>query len=493
MGESSEAGLAARDPAALPSAQQRHLEQRRSHWDAVARQGEQRSWWGSGPYHRRLEEMYRHLVSPGLRVLELGSGPGDLLAAVHPSRGVGIDFSSAMVELAGRRHPDLTFLCQDAATFLLDETFDVVILSDLVNDLWDIQAVLERLRAVTTPRTRIILNSYSRLWELPLRVAEALGLARPVLRQSWVEPSDLENLLQLAGFTVVRRSREVLWPMATPLVAPLCNRFLVKLPLLSHLALTNVVVARPAPEAATRAKPPRVTVVVPARNEAGNVEAIFARTPELGAGTELVFVEGHSSDDTYGAIERAIAANPHRRAKLLRQTGKGKGDAVRLGFAESEGEMLMILDADLTVPSEDLPRFVEALVSGRGEFVNGVRLVYPMEEAAMQFLNLLANKFFGAAFSWLIGQPLKDTLCGTKVLWREDYQRIAANRDYFGQLDPFGDFDLLFGAARQNLDIVDVPVRYRQRTYGTTNIQRFRHGLLLLRMLGLAARRLKFV
>jgi glycosyltransferase involved in cell wall biosynthesis len=223
------------------------------------------------------------------------------------------------------------------------------------------------------------------------------------------------------------------------------------------------------------------------------VEAIFARTPEMGAGTELVFVEGHSSDDTFGAIERAIAAHPHRRARLLRQTGKGKGDAVRLGFAESKGELLMILDADLTVPPEDLPRFVEALALGRGEFINGVRLVYPMEDRAMQFLNLLANKFFGVAFSWVLGQPVKDTLCGTKVLWREDYERIAANRAYFGQLDPFGDFDLLFGAARQNLDIVDLPVRYRERTYGTTNIQRFRHGLLLFRMLALAASRLKFV
>lgn len=477
-------------PAAVQPAEQRHLERRRSHWDAVARASERRRWWGSGPYHRRLEEVYRHLVAPGLRVLELGCGTGDLLASLRPARGVGVDLSPAMVELGARRHPELTLLCQEASALALDETFDVVILSDLVNELWDIQAVLERLRTVTTPRTRLVLNFHSRLWGLPLRVARRLGLARPVLRQNWVEPKDLENLLQLAGFTTVRRFGDVLWPLGTPLLAPLCNRYLARLPLLRHLCLTNVVVARPAP---ARREAPLVSVVVPARNEAGNVEAIFARTPELGAGTELVLVEGHSSDDTYGAIERAIAAHPERRARLLRQAGKGKGDAVRLGFAEAAGQILLILDADLTVPPEDLPRFVEALLSGRGEFVNGVRLVYPMEEQAMQLLNLLANKFFGVAFSWLIDQPVKDTLCGTKVLWREDYQRIAANRAYFGALDPFGDFDLLFGAARQNLDIVDVPVRYRERTYGTTNIQRFRHGLLLFRMLALAARRLKFV
>jgi glycosyltransferase involved in cell wall biosynthesis len=238
---------------------------------------------------------------------------------------------------------------------------------------------------------------------------------------------------------------------------------------------------------------PLVSVIVPARNEAGNVPEIFRRVPEMGAGTEIVFVEGGSSDNTYQAIEAAIAANPQRRCKLLRQTGVGKGDAVRVGFAAASGDILMILDADLTVMPEDLPRFYKALVTGHGEFINGVRLVYPMEEEAMRFFNLLGNKFFSAAFSWLLGQPIKDTLCGTKVLWREDYARIVANRSYFGDFDPFGDFDLLFGAAKLSLKIVELPVRYGPRRYGSTNIQRWRHGWMLLKMVVFAARRIKFV
>ena len=204
-------------------------------------------------------------------------------------------------------------------------------------------------------------------------------------------------------------------------------------------------------------------------------------------------MEGHSKDDTYSAIQEAIAANPQRRCQLHKQMGVGKGDAVRLGFAEANGEVLMILDADLTVPPECLPRFYDVLVSGNGEFANGVRTVYPMEEEAMRFLNLVANKTFGLVFSWLLGQSVKDTLCGTKVLWKADYQRIAKNRTYFGEFDPFGDFDLLFGAAKLNLRITDMPVRYGKRTYGTTNIQRWSHGLLLLRMVLFAARRIKFV
>jgi glycosyltransferase involved in cell wall biosynthesis len=280
-------------------------------------------------------------------------------------------------------------------------------------------------------------------------------------------------------------------PLPIWLLADLCNRFLVKLWPFKYLALTNIIVARP--RADSRAKLPTVSVIVPARNEAGNIADIFARTPDMGEWTELVFVEGHSRDGTYMSIEAAIAQNPERCCQLLRQTGTGKGDAVRLGFARAKGEMLMILDADLTVPPEDLPRFYEALCSGKGEFINGVRLVYPMEKQAMRFLNLVGNKFFSLAFSWLLGQPIKDTLCGTKVLWKRDYEAIDANRAYFGDFDPFGDFDLIFGAVKLNLKITDLPIRYRERTYGTTNIQRWKHGWLLLKMVMFAARRIKFV
>ena len=344
-----------------------------------------------------------------------------------------------------------------------------------------------------TPRTRIILNVYSRLWELPLAVAERVGAAHPTLRQNWLAPPDVENLLALAGFETLRVFQDVLCPVHVPLVEGFCNRFLARTWPLRHLGLTNVFVARPLGDGQAGRPAPLVSVIVPARNEAGNIARVLERTPEMGAGTEIVFVEGHSSDDTFATIEREIAAHPHRRCKLLRQTGRGKGDAVRLGFSEASGDVLMILDADLTVAPEDLPRFHDALLSGRGEFINGVRLVYPMADKAMRFLNLVGNKFFSLAFTWLLGQPIKDTLCGTKVLWREDYQRIAANRSFFGDFDPFGDFDLIFGAAKQNLKMVDLPIRYGERTYGTTNIQRFRHGLILLRMAVFAARRMKFV
>jgi SAM-dependent methyltransferase len=465
---------------------------RLGHSDTVARQLETWKGWG-GYYHRRLEHTYRFLVAPGQRVLEIGCGQGDLLAALEPSAGVGIDFSAAMLRRARIRHPGLQFVQADAHALPLRGPFDVIILSDLVNDLWDVQIAFEQVARVAGAQTRILLNVYSRLWELPLEVARRLGLSKPALRENWLTVDDVRNLLSLAGLETTRNWPEILLPLRIPLLAGLCNRVLVRFWPFNELALTNFVAARRPMRCDSSEAPPSVSVVVPARNEAGNIAEIFRRVPEMGAATELVFVEGYSKDDTYEAIECGMRENPHRRCKLLRQIGSGKGDAVRLGFAKATGDLLMILDADLTVPPEMLPRFYAALVEGRGEFINGVRLVYPMEQQAMRFLNLVGNKLFSLAFSWLLGQPVKDTLCGTKVLWRRDYERIAAGRAYLGNFDPFGDFDLLFGAARQNLKIVDLPVRYRERTYGSTNIQRWKHGWLLLRMTWFAFWRLKAV
>ena len=465
---------------------------RRTHWDEIARKKD--NWTSQGIYyHKRLRQIYQFLVAPGQRVLEIGCAMGDLLAELKPTLGVGIDSSGEMVKRAARRHPELHFIQCDAHHLSLNQKFDLVILSDVVNDLWDVQAVLKEIARLSTTRTQIVINTYSRLWELPLALAQRLNLATPTLGQNWLTVEDIAGLMSLADFEVTRYWPEILWPVDTPILAGFFNRFLAKLWPFKYFNLTNFIIARPRPRSRPADKEPLVSVIVPARNEAGNIPHIFARTPEIGSGTELVFVEGHSRDETYSVIKEQIANHPERRCKLLQQTGVGKGDAVRLGFDNASGDVLMILDADLTVPPEDLPRFYDVLRFGKGDFVNGVRLVYPMEDQAMRYLNMVGNKFFSLAFSWLLGQPIKDTLCGTKVLWKADYEMIAANRAYFGDFDPFGDFDLLFGAAKLNHKIVDLPIRYGERTYGTTNIQRWKHGWLLLRMVFFAAGRIKFV
>lgn len=473
-------------------AREAYTSRRRATWDTIANTEPIDSPW-SATYHNRLKRVYRWLIPPQSSVLEIGCGAGELLAGLQASSAVGVDFSSRMLTIGKARHPEVTFIEADASELRLDRTFDFIILSDLVNDLWDVQGVLEGLRAACHPGTRVIINFYSHLWAGPRALAQRLGIAKPILGQNWLTVSDIRNLLHLAGFAVVRGWEEVLCPFPLPGVKELANNVLVKSWPFKLGAMTNFVVARPSHFLKPPTAPPTVSVVIPARNEEGNIADIFARVPEMGTETELVFVEGHSRDRTYAAIERAIAAHPQRRCKLFQQSGEGKADAVRLGFSEASGNILMILDADLTVAPEDLPRFYHVLQSGQGEFINGVRLVYPMEDRAMRFFNLVGNKFFSAVFSWLLGQPIKDTLCGTKVLWKADYQRVVEGRSYFGDFDPFGDFELLFGAAKLNLQIIEMPVRYGERTYGETNIRRWKHGWLLLKMSAFAARRMKWV
>lgn len=488
------------------TAHDRFTAARRSAFEALA---PQMDYWNrkNRTYHRDLAALHQFVIPAGARVLEVGCGTGDLLAATQPSYGLGIDFAPAMVEAARSKYPvaqnaHLTFLCADAIDFDLPNgdrpdspTFDYIILSDTLGHLSDIQAVLQHLQRYCHDRTRLIVTFHNFLWQPVLHLAQRLGQRRPQPPQSWLSMGDVRSLLAITGYESIKIGRRLLCPKAIPAIAPLCNRILVHLPGFEHLGLTNFIIARPQPRQVSNPQP-TCSVVIPARNEAGNIQAAIDRLPALGRHTEIIFIEGHSRDNTWEAIQRIVAQghpNPTQFSlKAAQQTGRGKADAVRLGFEQATGDILMILDADLTVQPEDLPHFFEVVASRRGDFANGSRLVYPRSGEAMPWLNNWANKFFSLAFSFLLDQPLKDTLCGTKVIWRDDYQQLVKGRSYFGDFDPFGDFDLLFGAAKLNLRIVDIPVRYQPRTYGSSNIAHFREGLILLKMCLYALRKIKF-
>jgi 2-polyprenyl-3-methyl-5-hydroxy-6-metoxy-1,4-benzoquinol methylase len=472
-------------PATPMSQQEKYFDSIAGHWDA---------WKARNRYyHKNVEALMRFLIPQGSSVLEVGCATGDLLSAVSPGFGMGVDHSAAMVELAREKHTGLTFEKMDAEDLRIKKRFDFIIMSDLVGHLQDVQKTLENARPLLHRRSRLILTYYNFVWEPIIILAEKLHLKIPQPRQNWINGQDLENLLALSDYDVVRTGYRLLFPKNIPVISWLLNKYLSQLPIIRKLCVVRFIVARPRiPENNT--KKYTVSVVVPARNEQGNIEQAVLRIPKMGKRTEIIFVEGHSKDGTLDEIKRVV--RNHGRAHHVSyfvQTGIGKANAVRVGFEKATGDILMILDGDLTVAPEDLPKFFEALASNKGEFINGSRLVYPMEKQAMRFLNLVGNKFFSLMFTYLIDQRFKDTLCGTKVLFRADYERIAANRSYFGEFDPFGDFDLIFGAAKQNMKIVELPIRYSERKYGETNIQRWRHGVLLLKMVFVAASRLKFV
>jgi glycosyltransferase involved in cell wall biosynthesis len=321
-----------------------------------------------------------------------------------------------------------------------------------------------------------------------LKLAEALGLRMRQLPQNVLSPSDIRSLVDLADFQPVKSEARLLCPFSVFGLGRLINRFVAPLAGFRNLTLRHYTVCRSLHHSAS---PKSATVVVPARNEHGNIEAAVRRIPRFVDDLEIIFVEGHSKDSTWNEIQRVASAYQQYDVKAIKQPGKGKADAVFAAFDVARGDVLMILDADLTMPPEQLPKFWQAVASGRGEFVYGTRLIYPMEDQAMRFLNLVANKVFSLLFTWLLSQRVTDTLCGTKVIMRSDYLRLRAGRSYFGDFDPFGDFDLIFGASKLNLKSLEIPIRYASRSYGETQISRFRHGLMLLRMVAFAFLRIK--
>jgi SAM-dependent methyltransferase len=444
-------------------------------------------------YAGEVQRLVCSLVSSGGRVLEVGCGNADLLASINASHAVGIDVSTTAIEEARKRHPELDLRALDVERDELPQgPFDVILLSDTIGALDDIQVALERLHPLLAPDGRLVVTYYNFLWEPALKLAERLGQKTRWPDQNWLSMSDIDNLLYLTGFEVFRRGTDILMPIDVPLVSPVLNRVAAQLPALRELALVDYFVARAVPVQFPE-RLPGVSVICPTRNEKGNIREAVARTPVMGSGTELIFVDGNSTDGTVEEIQQVMAEyrGPLKLRYIPQGDGRGKADAVWKGFDGASNEVLMILDSDLTVPPEDLPKFYRALVTGKGDFINGVRLVYPMEGEAMRFLNLLGNKFFGLALSWLLEQPIKDSLCGTKVLYKRDYERIAAQRSYFGNFDNFGDFDLLFGAARLSMRITDLPVRYRARVYGETKMDRFGHGIRLLKMTAFGFKKLR--
>lgn len=444
-------------------------------------------------YHQEIARHCSYFIPANARVLEVGCGTGELIGQLKARERVGVDFSPVMVGEACKQFSDVEFQVMEAENLSFDKPFDVIILSNLIGFIDDIEVVLKQVRKLCHERSQIIVTYYNHFWEPLIKLSEWIGVKRRSPDQNWLTTADVTNLLYLAGFEVNRATHLTLLPFRIPLVSGLFNRFLASLPLLRHMTLTKFIFARLIPRGCLPVRLPTVSVVIPARNEAGNIESALTRMPCFAGGLEVIFVEGHSSDDTWGEIQRVSAKYRDQFTIITaQQEGKGKGDAVRKGFGLAGGDVLMILDADLTVPPEMLPRFYDALVRGYGDFVMGSRLVYAMESQAMRFLNILGNHFFSRVFSWLLEQPIKDTLCGTKVLFRTDYEQLVQNRSFFGDFDPFGDYDLIFGAFKLNLKIIEVPIRYHARTYGETNISRFRHGLILLRMCMFAAKKIKW-
>ena len=441
-------------------------------------------------YYGCLKRLLRHLVEPGKRVLNIRCQTGFLLEALQPNYGVGVEISPEMVAVAQAAHPQFTYYQAFPEDFVAQEKFDYILLCD-VGDIADVQKTLLRLQTACERHTRLLIYTYNYLWEPLIRLAQRLHLKIPQTEQNWLSEHDLIGLLTLSGFEWLETYRTALFPRYVPLVSAFVNRVVAKLPFIGRLCMIEVLVARAIPKPVDAAEV-SVSVIVPCKDERGNIESAVVRMPELGRSTEVIFCDDKSTDGTAGEVRRLQRLYPERNIRLVDGPGICKSKNVWKGFEAATGDILMILDADLTVMPEELPYFMHAITRGGAEFVNGSRLVYPIPKAAMKAANVMGNKFFGAVFSYLLGQRIKDTLCGTKVLWRSDWERIRPMIGTWGTLDRWGDYELLFGAAKLNLRILDQPVHYQERTFGATKMTKvFKHGLTMLRMCVHGFRRLK--
>ena len=447
-------------------------------------------------YHCKSRLLKRIMPFPG-RVLEIGCGLGQNLAALEPEYGLGIDISQAMIGEAKARfpsneYPNLEFEQMSALDCnRIDGKFDHIILVNSMGEIPDIGHLFRQLRGLCTRSTRIILLNFNYLLSPIIRLAEHLRVAPSHPPQNWITRVDLDNIALLAGYENVRNGYNVVVPFRIPLLSNLINRLVPTIPLLQQISLLYYSVYRVRLDLGS-IEDFSVSVCVPCKNEEGNIDDVVKRIPDMGKSTEIIFVDDKSTDKTAEKVREHIEANPNRTIKLVEGPGEGKGGACRSGFAVAENDILMILDADMTTMPEELPDFFEAIASGKGEFINGSRLVYPMEKAAMRYLNIIGNRAFALLFSYLLSQRIKDTLCGTKVIWRSDYPKILESREHFGCSDRWGDYDWIFGAARYNLKIVELAVHYRERVAGETKMtKRFSNGWTMLRMCRIAYWRMK--
>ena len=438
-------------------------------------------------FHRTLLKYYKTVIPENSTVLELGCATGNLIGNLSPSYGIGIDISNEMIKIAKENYPEIKFSCQNIEELSLNKKFDYIIISGTLGTVENIQLLLRKVLLYATSDTRIIIDLYNPLWSPIIRIGEKIGLKMPEITKNWLSIEDIENFLYISGYQVVKRKFLLFFPKNIFVFSLILNRLIGKFPILRRFSLSQIVIARPylPPENSDELT---CSVVITCRDEEGNIEGLVTRIPQMGKHTEIIFVEGHSKDNTVGKIKEIMKKYPEKDIKLLKQKGIGQGDAFRFGFDKAKGDLVIWLEADLTTPPEEAYQFWDIFITGKGEYLNGSRFIYKMKKSAMPLFNFLGNRFFGILFTILLKQRFTDTLCGFKAISKKNYLKIRKQIDYFGDFDPFGDFELIFGAIKNNLKVADIPVHYQPRAYGESKaygssfFSFAKHGFLLIRM-----------
>lgn len=457
--------------------------------DSIA--NDRMAWIKRNPYYYNQElKSLKFIIPEGAKVLHIGCGTGYILNELKPEYGLGIDDSKKQIAAAEQSYPHLKFEYQSLEDFDIKENFDYILITT-IEDIVDIKAVFDAVKKCSHMHTRIITVYYNYLWHPLVKLAEKTSLKVPQRSHNWFSPNDIHNMMTLCDHEQVSTKSSILFPFNIPLVSYFLNRFIARCPWFRNITLIHISISR---ILFRDERQYSVSVVIPCRNEAGNIQSAVERIPQMGKHTEIIFCDDKSTDGTADKVKEMMKKYPEKDIKLVAGPGICKARNVWTGFDHAISDILMILDADLTVIPEELPYFYEAISQNRGEFINGSRLVYPMREEAMRIANIAGNKFFSMMFSYILDTRIKDTLCGTKVLWRSDFEKIKKSRGSWGIEDRWGDYELIFGAAKNHLKIIDLPVHYMERTYGETKMtNRLKNGLIMLKMCIVSLLKIKFL
>ncbi len=344
---------------------------------------------------------------------------------------------------------------------------DTVVISDIEHQLNPAKNLLN-LSRIVGDNTKIILLSKNMVWMILIKILKLFFSFSPK-KNNFLPSSYLDNLYSSCNLELIRQEKIIALPINIPFLTKIINR-IFRLPLLNFFCMSNIAILKKKIKNSSNHKDLKISFIIPCKNEQDNIKVFEQKINENTEPDEYLFGDDNSSDKTSDEIDKLIEKLSDK--KIIKYNGPGicKSENVYKGIDLSSGDIIVIYDADHTVSFEDIKFSVSIMKKTNVDFINCTRMIYPQKDGAMKFANFIGNTIFASLFSLLFKKKITDTLCGTKIFYKKDWEKIKENTSQWGMKDLWGDFDLLIGAYKNNLKITEVPVTYYERRENETKM-----------------------